>query len=74
MNFQKITQSAKRFTAPVAAGALMLAGSAHAAPVDVSSAVSTIEDAIGPVTDIGLAVLGVVVVVRLFGWIRGAVR
>lgn len=67
----------KRFVfAPLAglAGALV-AGGAHAAAgtaVDVADVTGTIAAQLVPIGLVGVAVLGVVVAVKAFKWVRGA--
>lgn len=57
-----------------ATGALVLAGSANAAAttIDVTDVVSTITNGVTTVTTLGVAVLSLVVVVKLFKWVKGA--
>gem|GEM_PF-1687287 len=54
-------------------GALM-APTAHAAAIDVSSVVTEITAQATPVGLIGVAILGLVVIVKAFIWVRGALR
>lgn len=65
----RLTQSA------VATGAMVLAGAAQAQTVtsiDVSEIVAVIMAGITTVTQLGIAVLSLVVVVKLFKWVKGA--
>lgn|GEM_PF-3783442 len=50
------------------------AASAQAAAVDVSSVVADIGDQVGSVTNIGMAILGVVVAIACFMWIRRSIK
>lgn len=57
----------------VGTGALALGlGAAHAEAIDVSSVVTTITDGVTTVSAIGLAVLSLVVVIKVFKWARSA--
>ena len=47
-------------------------GAANAAPIDVTSVVGTITDGVTTVSAIGLAVLSLVVVIKVFKWARSA--
>ena len=72
---QKIIHRAKRFAPAVAAGSLMLAGtSAQATTIDVSEIVTVIQGGVATVTSLGISVLSLVVVVKLFMWVRGVMR
>lgn len=51
-----------------------VAASAQAAAVDVSGVVADIGDQIGSVSDIGMAILGVVVAIACFMWIRRSIK
>ena len=73
--FKKMKQGAKRFYAPAVAGASLLAGSgaANAAvTIDVDDVVQTITGGVTVVSAIGVAVLSLVVVIKLFKWVRAA--
>ncbi|MDH1903715.1 major capsid protein [Comamonas aquatica] len=63
-----------RILAPVAAAAgSVVATSAQAqTTIDVSDVVSTITSGITTITTLGIAVLSLVVVVKLFKWVKGA--
>ncbi len=63
-----------RILAPVAAAAgSVVATSAQAqTTIDVSEVVSTITSGITTITTLGIAVLSLVVVVKLFKWVKGA--
>lgn len=60
----------------VAVGTLAATSSAHAAIAlpDVAEVVAAITGVITIVSSIGIAALSVVVTIRLFGWIKGALR
>ncbi len=62
--------------APVAAAAgSLVAGAAHAqgaTTIDVTDVVATITSGVTTVTTLGIAVLSLVVVVKLFKWVKGA--
>jgi len=64
-------------TVPVAGlvglGSLM-APAAHAAAIDVSGVVTEIGNQVAPVVLIGGAVLALIVMVKAFIWVRGALR
>jgi hypothetical protein len=49
-----------------------LVSNANAATIDVSSVVTTITDGVTTVSSIGLAVLSLVVVIKVFKWARSA--
>jgi hypothetical protein len=49
-----------------------LVSNANAASIDVSSVVTTITDGVTTVSSIGLAVLSLVVVIKVFKWARSA--
>ena len=49
-----------------------IAVTANAATIDVSSVVTTITDGVTTVSAIGLAVLSLVVVIKVFKWARSA--
>lgn len=68
--FTRLAQS-NTAKAAVAAGAFAGVTSAHAA-IDVSAVITALTDASGTVATIGAAVLGVVVVVKVFKYVRGA--
>lgn len=71
--FQKLR--ARMAQAAVATGALALAGAAQAqsaTTIDVSDVVGTITSGVATVTQLGIAVLSLVVVVKLFKWVKGA--
>lgn len=55
-----------------AAVSAALVTNANAAPIDVSSVVGTITDGVTTVSAIGLAVLSLVVVIKVFKWARSA--
>lgn len=42
--------------------------------LDLTSVTTAISGAAGHVTTVGLAILGVVVGIKVFSWIRGAIR
>lgn len=69
----KVNQIA-RYVAPAA---LMVgAGASQAAgvTVDVADVLTSLTSAVATITSIGLATLSLVVVVRLFTWVRGALK
>lgn len=72
--FQKLRAlRARGLQAALAGGSLVAAGAAQAqTTIDVSDVVATITTAITTVTTLGVAVLSLVVVVKLFKWVRGA--
>lgn len=47
-------------------------GAANAAPIDTTTVVSTITDGVTTVSAIGLAVLSLAVVIKVFKWARSA--
>ncbi len=63
-------QNAKRFGLVTAI--FGTAVTANAAVIDVSSVVTTITDGVTTVSAIGLAVLSLVVVIKVFKWARSA--
>lgn len=54
-------------------GLMTLAGSAHAA-IDVTETVALIVSVLVAITSIGMASLSVVVTVKMFSWVRGALK
>lgn len=70
--FQKLR--ALRRPAVVAALSALAVGSANAATtaIDISEVVAVITSGIATVTQLGIAVLSLVVVVKLFKWVKGA--
>lgn len=70
--FQKLR--ALRRPALVAALSALAVGSANAATtaIDISEVVAVITSGIATVTQLGIAVLSLVVVVKLFKWVKGA--
>ena len=52
--------------------AAALTTGAHAAPIDTTAVVGTITDGVTTVSAIGLAVLSLVVVIKVFKWARSA--
>jgi len=73
MTFENLKQGAKRFTAPAVAGATLMAGNAQAAvSIDVTEVTDTILSGSATVTTLGISVLSLVVVVKLFKWVRAA--
>ena len=59
------------FSACVAAGSLVATQMASAA-IDVTAVVTSIGDALAPIAAIGGAVLGVIVVIKTWKWVRRA--
>lgn len=59
------------FAAAVAVSAALMSN-ANAAAIDVTSVVGTITDGVTTVSAIGLAVLSLVVVIKVFKWARSA--
>ncbi|MCT8091103.1 major capsid protein, partial [Acinetobacter sp. F_3_1] len=47
-------------------------GASNAAPIDTTAVVGTITDGVTTVSAIGLAVLSLVVVIKVFKWARSA--
>jgi hypothetical protein len=70
--FEKLRSA--RVLAPVAAAAgSLVAGAAQAqTTIDVTDVVATITSGVTTVTTLGIAVLSLVVVVKLFKWVKGA--
>ena len=63
-------QNAKRFGMATAISGTAI--SANAAEIDVTAVVATITDGVTTVSAIGLAVLSLVVVIKVFKWARSA--
>lgn len=61
----------KKYGFGVAVSAALM-GNANAAGIDVSTVVTTISDGVATVSAIGLAVLSLVVVIKVFKWARSA--
>lgn len=64
----------RKFVPAALAGGLFLASQANAAAIDVADIVTNISDQATPIGLIGTAVLGVIVAVAAFRWVRGALR
>ena len=62
--------NARRYGLGVAVSAALV--NANAAAIDVTSVVGTITDGVTTVSAIGLAVLSLVVVIKVFKWARSA--
>lgn len=61
----------KKYGFGVAVSAALMSN-ANATPIDVTAVVATITDGITTVSAIGLAVLSLVVVIKVFKWARSA--
>lgn len=73
MNSLKKTRGiVARSVAVAAAAAGAAAANAAGTGVDVTATVSTITDQLAPIGLVGAAVLGVVVAVKAFKWVRAA--
>ena len=56
-----------------AGGMALVAGGAHAAPIDVTAVVTVITDGVVTISSLGIAVLSLVVVIKLFKWMQRAI-
>jgi bifunctional ADP-heptose synthase (sugar kinase/adenylyltransferase) len=75
MTFKQSLRIAARRVAPAAAvAASVVTSAAHAAgtAVDVTDTVATVGAQLVPIGLVGVAVLGVIVAVKAFKWVRGA--
>lgn len=73
MNKLAILRSSRILASVAAAAGSVVATSAQAqTTIDVSDVVSTITSGITTITTLGIAVLSLVVVVKLFKWVKGA--
>ena len=70
-NRKNFMAAVKKYGFGVAVSAA-LASNANAAAIDVTSVVGTITDGVTTVSAIGLAVLSLVVVIKVFKWARSA--
>ena len=70
-NRKNFIAAVKKYGLGVAVSAA-LATNTNAAPIDVTSVVGTITDGVTTVSAIGLAVLSLVVVIKVFKWARSA--
>lgn len=70
-NRKNFMAAVKKYGFGVAVSAALVTN-ANAAPIDVSSVVTTITDGVTTVSAIGLAVLSLVVVIKVFKWARSA--
>lgn len=70
-NRQGFMKAVKKYGFGVAVSAALMSN-ANAAEIDVSSVVATITDGVTTVSAIGLAVLSLVVVIKVFKWARSA--
>lgn len=68
---KNLMAAVKKYGFGVAVSAALVSN-ANAAPIDVSTVVTTITDGVTTVSAIGLAVLSLVVVVKVFKWARSA--
>lgn len=62
----------KKYGAAAGAGALLTAGSASAAAIDVTSVTAVVTDVATAAGVIGLAVLGMHYGIKAYKWIKGA--
>ena len=62
--------NARRYGLGIAVAGIV--GAANAAPIDTTDVVATITDGVTTVSAIGLAVLSLVVVIKVFKWARSA--
>lgn len=65
-------QAVKKYGLGVAVSAALVSNANAAGGIDVSTVVSTITDGVTTVSSIGLAVLSLVVVIKVFKWARSA--
>lgn len=72
MTFQKLQQAAKSTLAKLSVGGGLIAGATVSHAVDVTAVTSALTDAGTTVGTVGAAALAVVVVVKVFKYIRGA--
>ncbi|MEG2560829.1 MAG: major capsid protein [Acinetobacter sp.] len=70
-NRAAFAEAVKKYGFGVAVSAALMSN-ANAAPIDVTSVVTTITDGVTTVSAIGLAVLSLVVVIKVFKWARSA--
>ena len=70
-NRKNFIAAVKKYGLGVAVSAALVTN-ANAAPIDVTSVVGTITDGVTTVSAIGLAVLSLVVVIKVFKWARSA--
>ena len=70
-NRKNFIAAVKKYGLGVAVSAALVTNT-NAAPIDVSSVVTTITDGVTTVSAIGLAVLSLVVVIKVFKWARSA--
>lgn len=71
--FARVAQSRAAKGAAVVASIGAASIPAHAA-LDVSAVTTEISGAVATVTSLGISVLSLVVVVKLFTWVRGAIK
>ena len=70
-NRAAFVDAVKKYGFGVAVSAALVSN-ANAATIDVTSVVTTITDGVATVSSIGLAVLSLVVVIKVFKWARSA--
>lgn len=58
----------------IAAGVLMASAASQAAALSVTDVATAISDTVAPITTIGSGVLLVLVALKTFHWVRGALR
>lgn len=58
----------------LAVGVLMASAASQAAALDVSDVATAVAATVGPITTIGSGVLLVLVALKTFHWVRGALR
>lgn len=66
----RLAQSAVASKAAVVGGALTVAGAARATDIDTTAVVAVITGGVTTVSAIGIAVLSLVVVIKLFKWVQ----
>jgi hypothetical protein len=70
-NRAAFVDAVKKYGFGVAVSAALMSN-ANAAPIDITAVVTTITDGVTTVSAIGLAVLSLVVVIKVFKWARSA--
>lgn len=72
--YQSVKEKAKSaLRVGAGAGALIAAGSSQAA-IDISSVTTGVSDATAAITTIGVAILGVVVLIAAYMWVRKPIK
>lgn len=71
-NRKNFMQAVKKYGFGIAVSAALVSNANAATTIDVSAVITTITEGVAVVSSIGLAVLSLVVVIKVFKWARAA--